>query len=334
MNAGYRVLTPGIARTSAREFATDVLVGLCEKPKRLPSRWFYDDEGSRLFARICDVPEYYLTRTEHEILRTHAARIMGAFGDAPFNLVDLGAGDGRKTATLLEQAARAGLPCRYVPIDVSEAAMEGLVAATRGRFPGLEVEGIVSEYTVGIEWLADQGGRKNLVLFLGSNVGNFDRPGAARFLRRLWHALDPDDRVLIGFDLKKDPEQLLRAYNDAEGVTRQFNLNLLKRINRELGGQFDLTRFTHFGTWDPLAGAMSSYLLSLERQEVEIAALGRSFRFEPWEPILTEYSFKFLEADVRGLAGETGYAVEELLWDDRRRFCDALWRVIKTAPGA
>lgn len=330
MSAGYRVLTPGIARTSAREFATDVLVGLSERPKRLPSRWFYDDEGSRLFAQICDVPEYYLTRTEHHILRAHAARITGAFGQRPFNLVDLGAGDGRKTQTLLEAALQAGLPCRYVPIDVSEGAMQGLVASTRQRFPGLEVEGIVSEYTVGIEWLADQGERHNLVLFLGSNVGNFDRPGAARFLRRLWHALGADDRVLIGFDLKKDPDVLLRAYNDAQGLTRAFNLNLLQRINRELGGTFDLTRFTHFGTWDARAGAMESFLLSRERQEVHVDALGRSFQFEAWEPILTEYSFKFLESDVRAIGAETGYAVEELLTDEQRRFCDALWRVVKT----
>ncbi|MEZ6187776.1 MAG: L-histidine N(alpha)-methyltransferase [Planctomycetota bacterium] len=330
MTPRVHVLSAEVPGSAEREFATDVLVGLTERPKRLPSRWFYDARGSELFAEICNQPAYYLTRVEHEILEAHAARFVSAFGDEPFNLVDLGAGDGRKTVLLLDAAQRLGLACRYVPIDVSKAALEGLIESMAERYPELEIEGVVSDYFSGIEWLVGQEPRRpSLVAFLGSNIGNFDRAAAARFLRRIWNELLPDDRLLIGFDLKKDIDTLLAAYNDPGGVTRAFNLNLLERINRELGGHFDPSQFAHFGTYNVFSGAMESYLLSLRYQEVAIDAVARSFRFKPYEPLHTEYSFKYLDEDVLRMAEETGFAVEAREWDGQRRFCDALWRVVK-----
>lgn len=335
VTATWEVLDPTRAaqlRDHAHEFALDVLEGLSERPKRLPSRWFYDARGSELFARIMDVPQYYPTDCEREILERYAAAIVAPMLERPFNLVDLGAGDGRKTSILLEHLVSAGARVRYVPIDISEAAIASLVNRIASDMPGLEVQGIVSEYSDGLRWLyAQPEPRPNLVLFLGSNIGNFNRSQARAFLRRLWTALEPDDHVLVGFDLKKDIDLLLSAYNDPQGVTAAFNLNLLERINRELGGNFDPSRFRHFGTYNVFSGAMESYLVSLVAQQVYIDAVGITFTFEPWEPIHTEYSYKYLESDVDSLANDTGFDIADRFFDRRRWFTDALLRVRRTA---
>ncbi|MCA9546394.1 MAG: L-histidine N(alpha)-methyltransferase, partial [Myxococcales bacterium] len=270
---GYTVLDhadPVLADSPRRAFAEEVLVGLSERPKRLPSKYFYDDAGSRLFQDITELDAYYPTRCEREIFQAHHADLLDRFRRAPFNLIDLGAGDGRKTAVLLEYLIEKGADVRYVPIDISEEAMRIAVDAVGQRFPTLPISGLVADYFDGLRWLAHQTDRRNLVLFLGSNIGNFDKPRARAFLRRLWNALNPADRVLIGFDLKKDIEALLLAYNDPQGVTERFNLNLLERINRELGGTFNPDKFRFFSTYNVFSGAMESYLVSLVDQRVYI----------------------------------------------------------------
>lgn len=330
MTDGYRVLASGATPTPAaakRAFAVDVLIGLSSNPKRLSSRWLYDAHGSAAFEAICDLDEYYLTRSEFEIFRGHRAEMLDRFVGQPLDVVDLGAGDGRKTSVLLSHLTERGADVRYVPIDISESAMKGLVGTMRGRFPQVPIDGLVSEYFDGVRWLAEQDKRTRLVLFLGSNIGNFDRAHARAFLLELRSALSPDDYVLVGFDLKKDIELLLAAYNDREGVTADFNLNLLDRINAELGGDFDRSTFRHFATYNVFSGAMESYLVSLVRQSVRIDAVRQSFEFRPWEPIHTEYSYKFLDEDISGLAESAGFAVEGLFYDEKRWFCDALWRV-------
>jgi dimethylhistidine N-methyltransferase len=331
----YRVLTEAdlsALRSDTRDFAYEVLIGLSEKPKRLPSRFFYDDAGSELFRDIMALPEYYLTGAETEILEAGATRLIDALPGGELRVVDLGAGDGAKTMIVLRALRAAGVAFRYVPIDISEGAMRRLVATIERELPGVEIAGLVSEYTDGLHWLAStSGGGHNLVLFLGSNIGNFDRPRARAFLRRLWAALADGDRVLIGFDLKKDIDTLLAAYNDRDGVTAAFNLNLLERINRELGGNFDLDRFRHFGTYDVFSGAMKSYLVSRVEQEVSIASLATSFHFEPWEPVHTEYSYKYLRSDIRGLAASTGFEIEIELTDAHDWFVDSLWRARRPA---
>ncbi len=329
-HTGYRILEPSAsasAEASRRIFMTEVLIGLSKKPKSLSSRFLYDAVGSDAFERICDLEEYYLTRSEFEILRNHADTLVERFGKRPINLVDLGAGDGRKTAVVLEALAARGMDVRYVPIDISEPAMKTVVAAMGERFPALPIEGLVSEYFDGVRWLSEQTERTNLVLFLGSNIGNFDKAHARAFLQQLWSALSPGDHVLVGFDLKKDIELLLAAYNDREGVTAEFNLNLLDRINRELGGNFDRKTFRHFATYNVFSGAMESYLVSQERQRVFIGALRQSFEFSPWEPIHTEYSYKYLDEDITDLAYFAGFEIEALFYDHERWFCDALWKV-------
>ena len=331
--ATWEVLDPvtaGRLRDENREFAMDVLQGLSERPKRLSSRWFYDERGSELFADIMDVPQYYLTACEHEILERHAADITQSLVGAPFNLVDLGAGDGRKTMRLLQHLTSVGADVTYVPIDISEQAMADVAERVSKELPDLPVRGIVAEYTDGLRWLqARSSDKPSLVLFLGSNIGNFNKAQARAFLRRLWTALKDGDRVLAGFDLKKDIDLLLSAYNDPQGVTAAFNLNLLTRINAELGADFDISKWRHFGTYSVFSGAMESYLVSLEAQSVHIGALHSTFKFAPWEPIHTEYSYKYLDSDITGLASHGGFADEARFYDRNRWFCDALWRAKK-----
>lgn len=331
--SGYKILESAELsqlRDPSRDFALDVLVGLSEKNKKLDSRYFYDDEGSHLFQQIMNCPDYYPTESEKEILTNHGRSIVATCGQGPLNVVDLGAGDGEKTKILLRALINLGVECRFVPIDISEAAVRGLLESMTEELPEVEVQGLVCEYTDGLNWLsAEDASRRNLLLFLGSNIGNFDKPRARAFLRRQWTSLNDGDFALIGFDLKKDIEILLRAYNDSDGYTAQFNLNLLKRINDELGGDFRQEAFRHYGTYDVFSGAMVSYLVSLEEQTVHIESLGRSFHFDAWEPVHTEYSYKYLEGDIEDLANDTGYVIEGKYRDSQHRFIDSLWRVQK-----
>jgi L-histidine Nalpha-methyltransferase len=336
MSQGYRILGPeavSALHDPHREFAYDVLVGLSERPKRVPSKYFYDEAGSRGFQAIMELPEYYLTRCETEILEKNCERILEPLMGEKINVVDLGAGDGKKTMIVLEHLRRAKADFTYVPIDISESAMRDLVDTVRARMPDVRIEGLVGEYSQCVEALGkEDASRRNLVLFLGSNIGNFNSVRARAFLRRLWSVLREDDRVLIGFDLKKDIEILLAAYNDRRGVTREFNLNLLHRMNRELGAHFDVKSFRHFGTYNVFSGAMESYLVSLEAQIVRVDALEMSFSFDAWEPVHTEYSYKYLRSDVESLAKDTGFTYEARFEDERGYFLDARWRVLKTPP--
>jgi dimethylhistidine N-methyltransferase len=311
------------------KFSLDILLGLSERPKRISSKYIYDEEGSRLFQEITRLPEYYPTKCEYDILAANKSDILQMVADRPFQIVELGAGDGHKTEVLIRHFLEAGLDFRYVPIDISEAALEMLCGSFEKKYPGLDMLAIVAEYFDALKWLTQSGDQANLVLFLGSNIGNFSRSQTHVFLRSLWNSLNPDDRVLIGFDLKKDIELLLRAYNDSKGVTAAFNKNLLQRINRILGGNFDLSKFRHYATYDVFSGAMESYLVSLEPQIVTVREMGEAFTFEAWEPIHTEYSYKYLESDIVEIARETGFLIEKQMFDERHWFVDSLWRVHK-----
>lgn len=323
----WHVLKSTTAESTQGEFALEVLTGLTERPKRLNSRWFYDDEGSRLFQKIMSLPEYYPTDLETEIFEGKGSDIAAHFAGRSLDVVDLGAGDGSKTFLLLEHLRAAGADVRYVPIDISEGAMASLYERVEAVLPGLPVQGVVGDYVSGLRWLSTQDERERLVLFLGSNIGNFDKPRARAFLRRIWTGLRTDDHLLIGFDLKKDIEILLAAYNDREGVTSAFNLNLLARINQELGGNFEIDKWRHYGTYNVFTGAMESYLVSLERQSVHIETLRTTFDFLAWEPIHTEYSYKYLMEDVDSLAEVCGFDIQARYTDQKDWFCDALFRV-------
>lgn len=335
MDVSYKILSQkdlDEITTGKKTFARDVLIGLSEPRKHLPTKYHYDDDGSRLFQKIMTLPEYYPTNCEFEILKTQKKAIAELMENHSFNLVELGAGDGVKTSILLQEFDERKLEFQYVPIDISESAMRGLIDSIHGSFPDIKANGIVAEYFDGVKWLSRIGPQKNFVLFLGSNLGNFSAMQSKIFLRTLWDSLDNDDFVLIGFDLKKDIDKMLDAYNDSQGVTAEFNLNMLRRINNELGGNFDLSKFRHYATYDVFSGAIESYLVSLEAQTVFIKELSETFDFQPWEPIHTEYSYKYLVSDVEKLARDTGYTIERHLFDTKRYFMDSIWRVQKTEP--
>jgi L-histidine Nalpha-methyltransferase len=335
MSITYKKLDPQDFEDSFDEiqaFALDVLVGLSETRKSLPSKYLYDSVGSELFTEITKSPDYYLTDCEREILVKHASEIAEQFSGAPLNLIELGAGIGEKTKILLSRFTELGIEFQYVPIDISEGAMKELMADLKKTMPDVETNGLVSDYFSGMKWLNNRYKRRNFVLFLGSSIGNFNHAGSRTFLRNAWNSLNHEDCLLTGFDLKKDIEALLLAYNDTAGVTSRFNLNLLARINTELGGTFDLKRFRHYGTYNVFNGAMESFLVSMEDQDVYIDTIGRSFSFREWEPIHTEYSYKYLESDIKTLAVETGFRVVNLLFDSRHFFADSIWKVHK--PGA
>jgi len=333
MSATYRILKQkDLEKVSMKEhtFSGDILVGLSKTPKEISSMYFYDKRGTKLFQKIMDLPEYYLTKCEFNILKTKKEELSRVVKKEPFNLVELGAGDGRKTSLLLEHFLKKKLTFKYIPVDISESAMKILTQFLNRKFPELEVQGIVSEYFEGLKWLSNLSFHKNLVLFLGSNLGNFNRTQSRVFLHHLWNSLQDGDYTVIGFDLKKDIDLMLKAYNDTQHITSEFNLNLLKRINRELGGNFRLNKFRHYSNYDVFTGAMESYLVSLENQKVFLKKIGQSFSFEEWEPIHTEYSYKYLISDIEKLAEETGFVIEKQLYDSKKYFVDSLWKVRKT----
>jgi dimethylhistidine N-methyltransferase len=318
-------LAAGAVPDQAR-FERDVHEGLSQRPKSLSSMYFYDERGGALFRRIMDLPEYYLTRAEREILSFHGRSIVSAFHGSECDVVDLGAGDGVKTRILLEHLRAARADVRYVPIDLSEAAVKTALEACQRELPWLKAEGVVAEYGQGIRWLAERdAARQRLVLLLGSNIGNLRDDEARGFFTALRASLRRGDHVLVGFDLLKDVHWLQQAYDDAAGVTAEFNLNLLRRINRELCANFELAAFRHLAVFSPTRRAMESYLLSRREQTVQVA--GRSYEFKAWEPIHTEISRKYRTNEVTAFAQQAGLTEVGHFFDERRLFADALWRV-------
>ena len=301
------------------DFAADVRDGLTARRKRLSCRYLYDAYGSALFEEICALPEYYLTRTELSILRARADEI-ARFSDGEAALVELGSGSATKTRTLIEALLRRRGRLRYVPIDISRTMLEESSRALLTDHPTLEITAIAAEYRAGLRLLRRQRQQPKLIAWLGSNVGNFDRSEAARFLRGVRTTMSPGDRLLMGVDLRKSREVLEPAYDDAAGVTARFNLNLLDRINRDLGGHFDLTAFAHRARWNERLGRVEMHLVSRRAQVVGIDALALEVPFRDGEAIFTESSYKYSFAELERLARASGLGVERQWLDRRGRF--------------
>ncbi|EAY27897.1 L-histidine N(alpha)-methyltransferase [Microscilla marina] len=309
-------------------FATDVIEGLSSTPKFLSSKYFYDEKGDAIFQQIMDMPSYYLTKSEHEIFNTHKQALLSLFSDRQqaFHLIEFGAGDGMKTKVLLEHFLQQKACFRYLPIDISENVLSILVNDLEINFPGLEVEPLANEYFEALDILNEQQRtERKIILFLGSNIGNFLHNEAIEFLRQMRKHLRPDDLLLIGFDLKKDPQIILDAYNDKEGITRNFNLNLLDRINAAFDGNFDTSQFIHSPTYNPLTGATKSYLVSTKDQEVTLERLGKTFKFEAWEAIDMEISQKYSLSNIEHLAKQAGFEVMSNFFDKNKNFVDSVW---------
>lgn len=321
--------TDTLAEQVDRAFAADVYEGLTASDKFLPSKYLYDQRGDAIFQEIMAMGAYYPTRSEHQIFRTHKEELLNYFGEGgkKFQLIEFGAGDGTKTKVLLQYFWEQSSGLTYVPIDISANIIRELTDDLKESLPGLKVRGICDDYFRAFDQLAgseDTGVRK-VVLFLGANIGNFDAIESTAFLKKIAQQLSPDDRLMIGFDLKKDPQRILNAYFDKGGVTKSFKLNLLQRINRELGGNFDVGAFQYFPIYHPAEGSILSYLVSTVAQEVYLEALNQPVHFDAWETIYMERSQKYSERDIKQLAEKTGFRVIRNFFDSERLFTDSLW---------
>jgi L-histidine N-alpha-methyltransferase len=278
----------------AAALASDVLRGLTASPKWLPPKWFYDDAGSVLFDEITRLPEYYPTRREREVLAAHAGDV-AALTQARV-LVELGAGSAEKTRLLLDALRAEGTLERYVPVDVSDSALVEAATAIAEDYPDLAVHGVVADFVTQLELLPS--GDSRLMAFLGGTIGNFEPAPRADFLARVAGSLRAGDAFLLGTDLVKEPERLVRAYDDAAGVTARFNLNVLAVVNRELGADFDLAAFSHVAVWDSTEEWIEMRLVSARAQTVHVKALDLDVTFEAGESMRTEISAKFTRGRV------------------------------------
>ncbi len=303
-------------------FEREILEGLTSYPKYISSKFFYDKKGDELFQKIMELPEYYLTRLEHQILKDNKVEIVKSFDPSRegFDLIELGAGDGKKTRILLKELVDKQYDFTYKPIDISQNAIDGLVSKLNEEYPTMDIEGERGEYFEVLQRLNILSNRKKIIMVLGSNIGNLLHPKAITFLKQLREAMHDQDFVFIGMDQKKNPQKILDAYNDESKVTAAFNKNVLSRINSELGGNFDLDKFKHWETYDPETGTAKSYLVSLEQQQVDIKSLSLNITFDAWETIHTEISQKYDEKTVRWMAEQSGLRILKSYSDTENQY--------------
>jgi L-histidine Nalpha-methyltransferase len=312
---------------AGEKVAHAVRTGLASAPRRLPPWLFYDEAGSRLFEEITALPEYYLTRTEHSILARNAGDILArAAAGACLRISELGAGSAAKTRLLLTAAVERQRAVLYEPIDISMTALLVAQARIERDVPGARVRPLVMDYTNGFALDPCGAGERRLVLYIGSSIGNFEAEESARLLRRLRAQLEPGDSLLLGVDLVKDESLLLRAYDDAAGVTSAFNKNVLVRLNRELGADFDPDAFFHRARWNPAHSRIEMHLESLTAQCVRLAALDQEVEFEASETIHTENSYKYAPGQAEALLEDAGFAATAIWTDEQRLFAVHLGR--------
>jgi L-histidine N-alpha-methyltransferase len=309
-----------VGRNARDELIADVREGLARRPRRLPPRWFYDEEGSRLFDLITELPEYYQTRTETAILRDRAAEIAAL--TRPEALVELGAGSCSKTRLLLDACRAAGTLRSFTPFDVSDTVVQRTSRELVDEYPGLTVYGMVGDFSSHLGNIPRLGSR--LVLFLGSTIGNLEVDDRRHFLDEVRTLLEPGDTFLCGFDLVKDRAELIAAYDDAAGVTAAFNRNVLHVMNRELDADFDPAAFAHVALYDPDLDRIEMHLRAERAQSVDIPGAGMRIDFEAGETLRTEISAKFTRAVVETCLGESSMRLDAWFTDSDERFALAL----------
>jgi dimethylhistidine N-methyltransferase len=307
-------------------FYHEVINGLRAENKYLSSKYFYDEAGDRLFQQIMACPEYYPTRCEMDILQHQSLQMVHLFREYghSFDLIELGPGDATKSCYLLKELQKEKLPFTYYPIDISSNVIRWLEERLPATLPGIKLQGLNGEYMEKMEQVGTFTSGQKIVLFMGANIGNMTVPQAIFFCRQLHDRMQPGDLLLAGFDLKKHPKTILDAYNDRQGITRAFNLNLLTRINRELGGDFKLEQFEHYPVYDPGSGACKSYLVSLAAQEVHIGE--NSIFFRENEPVHMEISQKYTLAETNQIASQAGFHPVHTFLDSKKWFADVLWQ--------
>lgn len=303
-------------------FRNEVFEGLSSFPKYLSSKYFYDKTGDTLFQDIMAMPSYYLTGCEFEIFSNNTREISELFRDRKngLDLIELGAGDGKKTKVLLKYMTDNNFNFIYKPIDISENAIKMLSSNLTNEMPKLKVEAEVGEYFEVLERLKSYNNRKKVIMVLGSNIGNLRHPKAIEFLTKLQEAMQLEDLLFMGFDQKKNPQIILNAYNDETGITEAFNKNILTRINRELDGNFDLDKFKHWELYNPETGTAKSFLIATEPMEVNIQKIKLKVSFDQWESIHTEISQKYDDKVIQWLAHESGLKIEASFADDKEYY--------------
>src|SRR6266702_1681386 len=300
---------------ASSDFLSDVIAGLSSEPRTLPCKYFYDERGAALFQKICELPEYYITRTEIDILDRNRAQIASHLGPN-LELIGRGTGTGTKTRILIEALEN---PAVYIPVDISQKQLRQSTAFFQKIFPDLEILPVCADYLQPVVLPSPHHKpARNVVYFPGSTIGNFEPDEAVQFLRRVASVCREKGGLLIGADLKKAREVIEAAYNDTAGVTAQFNLNLLARANRELGGDFDLQRWRHRAIYNSDAGRIEMYLISQIHQAVHIA--GHTFEFRSGEKIITEFSYKYAPEEFSALAGKAEFEFAQMWTDDARLF--------------
>jgi dimethylhistidine N-methyltransferase len=306
---------PQVSAPELADFLADVIHGLSSNPRTIPCKYFYDEWGAALFQKICELPEYYVTRTEIDILDRHRGDIALQLGPS-VELIGLGTGAGTKTRILIEALEN---PAIYIPVDISEKQLSQSTAFFRKIFPKLEILPVCADYLQPVVLPTPRHKpARNIVYFPGSTIGNFEPDEAMQFLRRIANVCRRGGGLLIGVDLKKDRQVLEAAYNDSAGVTAEFNLNLLERINRELGANFDLDQWRHRAIYNATAGRIEMHLISETDQFVHLNE--HKFHFRRGEKIVTEFSYKYTPQEFAALAGEAGFEFVRMWSDDARLF--------------
>jgi len=312
-----------VTRDPRAGLAEDVRRGLSSKPKRFLPKYFYDELGSQLFEAICLLPEYYLTRSENEIFQRYADEIVASV-EGETTLLEMGSGSASKTRLVIEALLRKQTELKFIPVDISATALDSSSRILLQSYPQLKIEAYAADYFAGLAELKKTKRPRTLALFLGSNISNFDSGEAHRFLNALRDVLGEGDALLLGADLKKDKSILEAAYNDALGVTAAFNLNVLARINRELGGNFDLRAFQHRAFYNEEIGRVEIYIESTREQTVTIGQLDMEVQFSEGEQIHTENSYKYDLSDIGKLASETGFTRAQTWLDQKQQFSSNL----------
>jgi len=315
-----RVKIKASRHNKADFFAEDVLVGLSATPqKTLSPKYLYDETGSLLFERICDLPEYYPTRIERSIIENNISEIVAVCGPET-ELVELGSGSSTKTQIIIEALLRKYSKLSYIPIDISRSILVESTKHLQKKYPEIHITGLVSDYIKALNYLMLHHHDHKMIIFLGSSIGNFATDESLSFLKRIRKNLSASDMLLVGMDLVKPEDILIPAYDDAEGITAQFNLNILVRINRELGGKFDLDKFKHQAIFNEKHSRVEMHLVSLENQTVRIDYLDREFDFEKGETIHTENSHKYSPERISKMAERTGFTVTNSWHDENKWF--------------
>lgn len=314
--------------TKSKRFYLDVIQSLTETPKRVSSKYFYDKKGDSLFQAIMSSPDYYLTRCEMEIFTCQANEIVDSLiaQNLDFELIELGPGNCAKSIHLLRALVAANASFNYIPIDISENVISELQSFLPNNAPNLRFNGLVGDYFDALAFHSLMPEMRKVVMCLGSNIGNMTVTESNQFCKKLRSYLQPGDQCIIGFDLVKHPAVIKRAYDDRDGLTKEFNLNLLSRINRELDADFRIDQFDHYCSYDPLTGAAKSYLVCLSDMVVNIS--GTIIPFEKDECVWTEISQKYSKSQIRQMATDNGFIHTAEFIDTKSWFMDAIWTAV------